>query len=443
MSGQPTEAELQTIWSHCVDMLEKTRVHGDDVLTAAGGEYDTIIQSLEGSFVPTDVINAVTSHRATYSSLVDPSTVLGFLSPILFEYASIMSDDATDGFGAAYTDLGSVMIALYEWFIANSLTVKSRAITYDTTSTKTGTGNGDIQRLTADENGFDLEACHVEKKTFRCRSDARSGVAEYREVFEHLGVQGSFDALQRAATGSGESARAFIRNHHAGTGTGGSLLKNASFSTFDATATPQFAQWDLITGTQPTQDATNYYIDSPGSATPYGMACSTTFKIRQTLANLRVSSLNPDVPYFCRLMFKRFNSADGTLTIRCGAVSESVTLAAQTNWNELRIGTTTPKDQWFKNFNEDGFDIEIEWSGRTVGDIVIDDVIFDEYDLIDGTWWFIRHNHATTPTSWLVDDTLQFTDTGGAPATGKVQWYLFVSGLGYLPSSGTPTFADP
>ena len=441
MSGTPTEAEIQTIWSHSVDLLEKMRVQGDTILCGAGGEFDTILQALEGEFIPADIANAVNDYRAGFAALVDPSTVLGFLTPILFDYAALMSRDATDGYGAAYTNVGDVMTALYEWFIDNSLTVESRAITYNT-ATVVGTGNGDVARLTVDDEGHDLEACHVEKKTFRCRSDVNSGVAEFREVFEHLGQAASFDALQRSAFGSGEATRAFVRNHHGGTGAGGSKLKNSSFSTYDVAATPVFAQWDLISGTAPTQDGTNYYIDSPGSATPYGAACSTTFKIRQTLANMRVSKLKTDTPYFLRVMFKRFNAADGTLTLRCGKASTAVTLSAQTDWNELVLGSSAA-DQWFKNFNEDGFDIEIEWSGRTTGDIVIDDVIFDEYDLVDGTWWFIRHNHATAPVSWLVDDTLQVTDAGGAPATGKIQWYLFISGLGYLPSSGTPTFADP
>jgi len=69
-------------------------------------------------------------------------------------------------------------------------------------------------------------------------------------------------------------------------------------------------------------------------------------------------------------------------------------------------------------------------------------VIFAPWDLIDGTYWCLRGN-AATHTAWAVDDTLTVTDAGGAPGTGKIQWWLFVSGFGYLPSSGSPTFTDP
>ena len=64
-------------------------------------------------------------------------------------------------------------------------------------------------------------------------------------------------------------------------------------------------------------------------------------------------------------------------------------------------------------------------------------------ELVDGTYWAIRGN-AATHTPWLVDDQLAITDTGGAPATAKIQYWLWRTGLGYLPSTtGTPTFSDP
>jgi hypothetical protein len=87
--------------------------------------------------------------------------------------------------------------------------------------------------------------------------------------------------------------------------------------------------------------------------------------------------------------------------------------------------------------------VEIEWASASSGYLLIDDAIFAPLDQIDGTYWFLRAT-ASTHTPWLVDDILSFTDTGGAPATGQIQWWLWVSGFGYLPSTtGTPSFTDP
>ena len=45
----------------------------------------------------------------------------------------------------------------------------------------------------------------------------------------------------------------------------------------------------------------------------------------------------------------------------------------------------------------------------------------------------------------MVDDTLLFTDYGGEPSMGEIQYWLFRSGLGYLPqvTNDTETFEDP
>ncbi len=70
-------------------------------------------------------------------------------------------------------------------------------------------------------------------------------------------------------------------------------------------------------------------------------------------------------------------------------------------------------------------------------------MIFCPYDLVDGTYWVLRPT-ATTYAAWLVDDTLVFTDSESSPQdAGKIQYWLFRSGLGYLPTDASPTFTDP
>ena len=466
MSGSPSEAELQTILQNSVDVLETMRAHVDGTHAGASGKWDTLEQSLEGDYTPADIGAAVARYRSVCSTLLDPGTALDFLAPIVREYAQIIETDAGGAgtFGSGYTDLGELFTAIYEWFVDNSLTVQSRNITYDTSATAGGSnvGNGAFTRLTRDANDFAIEACHVERKIFRCRADQNSGTEEDAEVFEFLGAQSTFDSILRGSFGSGTTSRTNLRVKNAGSGAGGSLLSNSSFSTFDASATPKFTGWAQTLGGAAaagdiTQDTTNYYRTHPGASTDASLKLAMdnagdTITLKQTIDDMRVSRLDPDTPYFFRVMLNKTvgTAVGGTVTIRCGSKTAAITIASLgSNWQELRLGDESlagsedETDQWLRNFNQDPFDIEIEWTGGTSGYLLVDDAIFCPYDLVDGTWWALRGN-AGTHTPFLVDDTLTFTDTGGAPSTGKIQWWLFVAGLGYLPSTtGTPTLTDP
>lgn len=453
----PTEAEIQTQWRNAVDVLETARAHADGTMAPAAGKFDVLLQSLEGDYTPVEIAAAVARYRATYSALLDPGTALQFLSPLLLDYAAILAAEAgIAGFGSGYRDSGDLFSALYEYFVATTKTVQSRNITFDSTVTtgKSGpsggsiVGNGAMSRLTTDRYGFAIEACHVERKLFRCRQDQNTGVEKEAEVFEHLGANESQDALLRSSFGSGRSSIAFLRSHHAGSGAGGSLLNNSTFSTFLATATPKFTGWtETAGGAQLAQDTTNFYRSHPGASTDAALKITGgagTVTVKQALDEMRVRRLDSNTPYFLRVMLNKTvgTASGGTVTIRMGSVTASVTIAALgAGWQELLI--TAGEDSWPTVFGQDPLDVEIEWSSSTSGFLLVDDVLFAPFDLVDGTWWFLRANNAT-PIAWEIDDLLQFTDTGGAPTTGKVQWWLFVAGLGYLPSTtGTPTFADP
>lgn len=446
MSGTPSEAEVQAQLVAVVDILETQRAHIDGTMAANAGPLDVLLQAIEGTYTP-DLVPLAQSYRATLSSLIDSSTARGMLDPVLFEYGRIITD-----FGGAYTTADELSVALYDWFVTNGTTIQSRAITYDTSATAGGSnvgggGGSEMSRLTVDAQGYNIEACHVEKKIWKCVQDQNSGVSEHAEVWECQGAAPPPDAILRGSFGSGLPAGNQIRSHHTGSGTGGSLLSNSSFSQYGASDTPKFTRWtETAGGANIAQDTTNYYRSYPGSTTNASLRINGgggQTLIKQPLSDMRVSSLDPNVPYFCRLMWNRQigSGSGGTLTLRMGNRSASVTPSAQTGWQELLIAPGTAS--WFENFNEDPFDIEIEWDGTgTSGYLLIDDVIFAPWDQVDGTYWFLRLNH-TTATPWLRDDTLTFTDTGGAAGTGKIQWWFWTAGLGYLPSSGTPSLADP
>lgn len=449
MSGNPTEAEIQTQWRAAIDVLETTRNFADGTIAGAGGKLDVLSQALEGEYTPAELANFANAMRAALSGMLTSNVASSVITPILFEYGRILAGAALLGQGSGYRNAADLFRAIYEWFDDNALTVKSRTITFDTSVTfGAGTiGNGAMSRLTVDENTYPLEACHIEKKTFRCRADQNSGAEKHAEVFEFVGTAQAFDALLRSSHGSGESTRTVITSKHAGSGTGGSLLTNSSFSEFSSGASPKFTAWtESAGGAQLSQDTTNFYRSHPGAQTNASLKITGgggTVTIKQPVTAMRVRRLDPNTPYFLRVMLNKTigTASGGTVTIRMGSQSTNVTIAALAeNWAELLIPIGIAN--WFRNFDENDLDIEIEWSSSSSGFLLVDDVLFAPWDLIDGTYWFLRQN-AATPTAWIVDDKLTFTDTGGAPATGKIQYWLWVAGFGYLPSSGSPTFADP
>lgn len=444
-----TEAEVQGQWKNAINVLETTRALVDDTLMPTSGILDTLFVSLEGQYLPADLSQFAKAFRAQLSNVISPAMAQAVINPILYEYAAILAASAASGYGSSYRSPADIFRALYEWFVATSLTVESRAITYDTSATAGGAnvGNGAISRLTVDENGFNLEACHVEKKQFRCRADQNTGAEKHAEVFELSGTAASPDSCLRAVYGSGDSIRSALVSKHAGTGNGGSLLANSSFSTYSASATPKFSGWtESAGGAQLSQDTTNYYRSFPNATVDGSLKItggSGTVTVTQTLANMRVRKIDPNTPYLLRVMLNKTigTASGGTVTIRMGATTKAVTIAALgADWQELIVDFDA--NCWPRQFNEADMTVEIEWSSSTSGYLLVDDVIFCPWDKIDGTWWNLRGN-AGTHAPWLIDDVLTVTDTGGAPATGKIQWWLFVAGYGYLPSSGTPTFADP
>ena len=471
MSGTPTETEIQSMGTNLVDILEKIRVQADG-WAIFGGEFDVLEQSLEGDYMP-EVASATAALRAQCSDLVSAGQALNFIGPLLLEYGKYISDNAAGGTsgtgqGAVATDLPSLMSALYQHMVDTSLTVQSRTITHDTSaSTSNGdgaaiVGNGAMTRLFTDHKAYEMEGCTIERKTFHCTQDQNTGAKEEAEVFSVEGEAPSFDWLGKnradvaGQLGSGELGSIISLN--AGSDRGGSLLHNSSFSDYTATNTPKFDSWtQTIAGTtasagditQSTGTAeTNYYRDYPNSTTSAALKITgggsgdDSYTFTQALAAMRITSINPNRPYFLRVMYKSDGTAVGTLKLRLGSTEESVTISGST-WKELFIAAD--ENTWGSVFNEDGFGIDIEWESTAAGGVLlIDDVLFAPYTFIDGTYWVLRQNAASSLKPWLYGDTLEFTDTGGAPATGEINYWLYRTGLGYLPhTTGTPTWADP
>ena len=95
------------------------------------------------------------------------------------------------------------------------------------------------------------------------------------------------------------------------------------------------------------------------------------------------------------------------------------------------------RNLWYPKWMQDDVDVEITFT-RTLGDILIDDLVIVPMDSFDGTWWIMVGGE----TPFLLDDVFTGTDTEG----GAVVQTHFARAFGmYLPSNnaGGETIADP
>ena len=142
------------------------------------------------------------------------------------------------------------------------------------------------------------------------------------------------------------------------------------------------------------------------------------------------------------MKFNRETGAgDGTLTLRLGSQTEAVTLAAQTGWNDLVLGTGTATKGWYENFREDysgnGVRVELELASRTTGYLLIDEFIIAQPTKYDGLFYLLVAGN----TNYLQDDYFEYIDT--VSNTGKTQmWIARLWGKYFPHTTGAPTYAD-
>jgi hypothetical protein len=329
------------------------------------------------------------------------------------------------------TDADGILGRLYDYFVSGSKTVLSRGITFGAVAAGgSNVGTGTVNRLTKDESNFDIEATNVEVKTLKCVFDANSQSEEGEEVFEIRGIEASKDGLETLGSGLvGQLPALSARSSE-------QMIDNASFETYDASATPRFASWTLTSGTTPTQDTTNYYRIMPGRTTGDAAVFSANALLTQELS-VRGTKINPGVPYYLQVAYNRaVGGFTGDLKIGLGNTTVTVSLAAQTGWNVLRLALGT--GLWPKTFNKQDLAVTVQVLNFSAGTLLVDDVILAPMAQADGCYYAIVGG----ATPFLRDDSFTFTDTGGT--TAILQYWFWRAFGRYLPhTAGAPTWAEP
>jgi hypothetical protein len=382
---------------------------------------DTLIQSLETNFMGEwgAAIAATRSNLVNVLNSFQSGSVAGFL-----EYGKFIA--------ATEADVPTILRRLYQYYIDNTLSVKSRTFSFATPPSVTGTGTGVINRLNKDENNYDIEAQTPDTKYLECVNDEHSGADEHEEVFEIRGSAPEPDPLKVVGSGKLAQIRAYSARDSF------QYIDNPSFSQYSGTTTVPTAitNWTVGTSIGNFQiDTTNYYRDFVGDTTPASVRFSTNDSLTQNF-NVRSAQFDAFRPIYLQCAFNRqVGSGDGTLTLTLGSKTTSVVLAAQTGWNILRM--TIGQDNWHSRWNQENPGVAITLASRTTGYTLVDDVVIAPYDNFDGSWYKI----VGSATPFLRKDKANWTDSATEGAI--IQRFLWMFWNTYLPTSGSPTWSEP
>lgn len=443
MPIEPTFLEAVAQWRNVVDFYEHLRTSGQ---TSSGDNLidlmDVVTQALEGEFAGAQQ-SSIAASRSGFSSAMDAT---GALTAVYREIARTLDiPEAIDG------SIDTVITRIDDVFRESPQSVNSRNITFGTfLASSANVGTGTILRLTEDRDGFPLEAVHLEEKIAICTSDMNTGAQIHEETFEIRGEDPGLDAVAFSGSGLVTTINAASARN--------SLLNNPSFSTFTGTSVASGAtitalsDWTFdigaVTDTQIVSGTGSTFRDFQGDPGPFALRVDSSIQISQDL-DIGRTRLDADLPYYLTIAYNRDaagtfieTSGVGTITIRMGTASATAVLSTSSaGWNNLRIAppTVSGAQNWYDTFREDDLDIEIEVT-LTSGQVIIDDVIFWNWVLFDGTYYTIQGNRVR----FLRDD--QFNVTDSLPGADAIlqHWHFRTFGR-YWPSDNTggETILDP
>lgn len=350
----------------------------------------TVLQELKSQFAD-GFAGALGAARADLNSFI--MRLPAVLEPLMRDYGQIMNVPETNG--------RLIFLRLYQYYIDNTLRVQTRFINYGSVNTVSANGNGVLNRLVVDENGFPLEATTPDTKTFRCLFDEHSGGTKHEEFFEVRGQSAERDLLKITGSNVFTSVRGVSGRDSQ------QILSNPSFDNYGGTAASPspITDWSVTSSLANFEiDTTNYYRDFEGATTPGALKIKANDTISQDVT-IRRAAFIPGVPYYMQIAWNRqVYAGDGTITFTVGNVSVNVAASAQTGWQILRI--PLDKSCWFKNFNMNTLKVSIQLSARTTGSILVDDVIIAPFQFVDGLWV----SPVGGSTKWLRYDQYTYAD---------------------------------
>lgn len=449
----PTKTELFTQLSNAIKIFDQEyKFAAENAINYIALET-ALIESLEGDHARV-ILNTINSVRNSLNSIYLSGT--NILTPILQQIARVAYAIAIDGLS-----IDQVITQIFEQMELATDTIASRVLTFGTivvggSNQTTGT----IYRTALDRNNDNIESGQEGIVRFDVVLDKNNGVRPGREQIRAFGS--GITKIDEVDIGTATNQVATFLFHRSDNG----ILKNSSFNEIEDSITKaDQVGWTLGSALsadyEKVTDVGDIFRFTPGQETALTqtgaalrLKLNNTSVVQYFTRNRLAVADNPDTPMFLVFRVKRENLADGTLTIRLGQSTNAVTVTTLTNnaYNDVIIGPGTD-DGYFANFNEDfvdtatnqalGVRIEASWTGRTIGELVLDEVVFQQAQLFNGIFYLAvagSNTDGTTSGEAKRGDFFTFSDT--TPDTGRNQFTLSRLYNRHLPHSGTPTFAD-
>ncbi len=405
---------------------------GDNVVTLT-----ETIKDLTGGDRQGDIGKAATGYKGDFSR-VTKDRVKAMLEALILDYAHFIG-------AKVKSSVAGAIPYIMQHLITQNISVKTRGITFDTSTTETGTGDADVYRLTKNEFGEIIESCYVPLDiTIEVSKDQSDGLEPYEEEFqfsaptaENLLEQSGFgfpetSPILRALNRDGN----FIKNHSWQLGqTAGVAITDPAAADFglwvDSTATYGSARYAF--------DSTDTYRRSVEESANSSVAISLEVKGNHTIQQ-PLTGLTRGAPYFWAFRVMRKSSCDATVTMSVGSNdTAALDLTTISNDTWTLVVPTLDENLFQSNFVENDLVAKIAGSGLTTGTFKIDTVEMYQMVSFNGTWWAMLANltpalRNATPKTYLLEDVLAGSDANINRMLGAVLGIFF-------PGEATPSIA--
>ena len=185
--ASPTEGEILLQLNYAILALEEARKLAEANATNILGIEDQLVLNLKGDFNP-NVLGGWNAFRSRYSDLLSAGTARALIDPHILNIGKLISSPNTDPY--------MIFRDWYDWMVTNSKTVEQRDFTYGSPAAGgSNVGNGTVNRLNLDENGYDIDTQTADAKSVTCIKDEHSGAQEHAEIFEIRGANRTKDYL--------------------------------------------------------------------------------------------------------------------------------------------------------------------------------------------------------------------------------------------------------
>lgn len=351
----------------------------------------------------------------------------------------ILRELAAIGYESVATNESEILDDIVVGMVTASETVKNRAWTFG--SLQVGLmniGNAVVYRCTKDKYNFDIEAGIPGNIKVLVKTDKNSGAQAGNEavVFQGLGTRPKDEIEYGNITSETLTAQIFRADN--------GLLRNPSFDAIESTITTTTQQgWTLSAINVFAKETAIFFRTSSGGTTGASLKFLDNGTLMQYLGTQRITVPRNGLPAFLILRYRKTGGCDGTMTLRLGTQTVSVDLTTVTSdtWLDLTIGVGASNKGYPESFNEDfggqGTRVEISLTGRTIGNLYVDEVLLKQSFKFNGLFYLPVAGNIDV----LASDYWTFADS--ALETGRIQYILSRLFKWHFPhTSGSPTYPD-